>query len=106
MCGDEMTKQERAKFYKSKKWKNKCKVILKRDRYRCQLSKRYGKQVDAEIVHHIYPLSVYPEYRLKSWNLIAVSRSEHNRLHNRATGELTDYGRQLMHRTQPPGVSR
>ena len=97
-----MTKADRIRFYKSKKWKDKCKVIFKRDGYQCQLSKRYGRRVEAELVHHIYPLAVYPEYRLKNWNLISVSRSEHNRLHDRVTGELTDYGRQLMFRTHPP----
>ena len=100
MRGDEMTKQERAKFYKSKKWKDKCKVILKRDGYRCQLSKRYGKQVDAEIVHHIYPLSK----ELESNCGVALGTQPIARSCYRRTNRL----RQTVDasHTAPPGVNR
>lgn len=104
MHGEIMTKAERERFYESKRWKDKSRIILKRDGYLCQLSKRYGRTVEAEVVHHIYPVEFYPEYAYASWNLISVSRREHNKLHDRVTHELTDYGRQLMNRTRtPPG---
>ena len=47
--------------YKNKKWERKREVILGRDDYSCQESKRYGKRVDAVTVHHIYPVEFYPE---------------------------------------------
>ena len=89
-------------FYKSKKWKQKKAAILRRDGYQCQLSKRYGCIVAAEVVHHIYPLEDYPEYGLCSWNLVSVSNAMHNRLHDRTTRELTKEGIQLMRRTRVP----
>lgn len=93
-------------FYKSKRWKKKKAAILRRDGYQCQLSKRYGRMVAAEVVHHIYPLEDYPEYGLCSWNLISVSNSMHNKLHDRTTRELTKEGVQLMRRTRVPGRRR
>ena len=42
--------------YSTHKWKHLAAGILRRDGYRCQVSKRYGKQVPAEVVHHIYLL--------------------------------------------------
>ena len=49
--------------YKTKRWKKKRESILRKDGYLCQISKRYGRRVDAEVVHHIYPADEYPEYR-------------------------------------------
>lgn len=67
----------------------------------CQLSKRYGKQVPAELVHHIYPVDEYPEYAYCLWNLISLSNVEHNKLHDRVTRQLTVDGLALMRRTKP-----
>ena len=89
-------------FYKSRAWKRKRKYILKRDGYRCQLAKRYGRNLDANTVHHIYPLDEYPQYALCDWNLIAVSQEANNRLHDRKTGKLTQLGLDLMRRTKAP----
>ena len=66
----------------------------------CQLSKRYGKSVPAEGVHHIYPVDEYPEYAYEPWNLTALSRAAHNRLHDRNTDALTAEGVALMRRTR------
>lgn len=41
------------KRYKTIRWKKLRVAILKRDKYLCQESKRYGKTVPAVIVHHI-----------------------------------------------------
>ncbi|MFR3430829.1 MAG: hypothetical protein ACLTTH_12420 [Holdemanella porci] len=38
-----------------------------------QISKRYGRRVEAEVVHHIYPADEYPEYRFCDWNLISIA---------------------------------
>lgn len=50
-------------------------------------------------MHHIFPVSAYPEFRLEAWNLISVAGSVHDRLHDRTTGELTEEGRALLERT-------
>lgn len=75
---------------------------MRRDGYKCQLSKRYGKAVPAEVVHHIYPVDEYPEYAYCAWNLISLSRAAHNRLHDRNTNALTHEGIALMRRTHRP----
>jgi len=92
----------RANIYHSKRWDKKREAILKRDGYLCQISKWYGKRVDATTVHHIYPVSDYPEYMWCDWNLIAVSTDMHNKLHDRATGRLTELGIALKNKTIPP----
>lgn len=86
--------------YNSKKWKRVRERALKRDGYLCQLSKRYGKRVPANTVHHIYPTEDYPEYAYCLWNLISLSESMHNTLHNRNTRELTEAGKTLKRRTK------
>ena len=86
--------------YNSTKWKRLAHAIMRRDNYMCQLSKRYGKRVPAEVVHHIYPVDEYPEYAYEPWNLIALSRKMHNTLHDRNTDALTTEGAALMRRTK------
>ena len=87
--------------YKGKRWRDIAARAMRRDGYMCQLSKRYGKQVTAELVHHIYPVDEYPEYAYCLWNLISLSRAAHNTLHDRNTDKLTDEGIALMRRTKP-----
>ena len=71
----------------------KSQVILKKYNYLCQESRRYGKSVQAEVVHHIYPIELYPELAFEDWNLIPLSKSEHNTMHDRDTHEITAKGR-------------
>lgn len=85
--------------YKSKEWERKRSFILKRDDYQCQLSKREGLTVEADTVHHIFPIKDYPQYAMCSWNLISLSRAVHNTLHDRDTDELTEAGLELMAET-------
>ena len=80
------------------KWQKKREHILKRDGYQCQLSKRYGKNIQAEMVHHIFPRSEYPQYALSDWNLISLSLHEHQTLHG-DNGELSEKGIWLLRRT-------
>lgn len=75
---------------------------MKRDGYQCQISKRYGKAVPAEVVHHIYPVDEYPEYAYCLWNLISLSRAAHNKLHDRESNTLTLEGVALIRRTKRP----
>lgn len=72
--------------------------MLRRDGYMCQESKRYGKQVPATTVHHIFPASQYPEYQWCEWNLISLSARAHDLMHDRATNELTEKGLELQRR--------
>ena len=93
-------------FYKSTAWKKLQPKILKRDGYMCQESKRYGRMVPAQTVHHIFPLEDYPEYALARWNLISLSWDEHNQMHDRITGRLTAKGMALLKRTaKAQGIS-
>lgn len=86
-------------FYKSKQWERKREHILRRDKYFCQLSLRYGKAIEAKHVHHIFPIEYYPEYRLCDWNLISLCNAQHNKLHDRETHKLTRAGLDLLMRT-------
>lgn len=88
--------------YKHRAWVRLSDRIMRRDGYMCQLSLRYGKRVPAEVVHHIYPVDEYPEYALCPWNLVALSRAEHNALHDRVSGALTPKGIALQRRTRIP----
>ncbi len=88
--------------YKARRWERLRAQVMRRDGYRCQLSKRYGKSVPAELVHHIYPVDEFPEYAFEPWNLVSVSRAAHNKLHDRDSDKLTAEGVALMRRTVPP----
>lgn len=79
-------------FYLTTKWKKKRARILRRDEYLCQEAKRYGRSEPAEVVHHIYPLELYPELALESWNLISLSNKSHNKMHKRNSHEMTRNG--------------
>lgn len=91
--------------YQSARWKKKRAHILKRDGYLCQYAKRYGRHVEATRVHHIYPSRDYPEYAWQDWNLISLSASAHELMHDRETGELSELGEKLKNKTIPPGQS-
>lgn len=80
-------------FYKTRKWERKRAAVLRRDEYLCQESKRYGKTEEATTVHHIYPVEQYPELAFEDWNLISLSEANHNRMHVRNTGEVTELGK-------------
>lgn len=87
-------------FYKTGKWLKKRDRILRRDKYLCQQSKRYGNNEQAEMVHHIYPLEQYPELAFASWNLISLSNKQHGRMHNRTTNEVTALGKEWQDRVR------
>ena len=86
------------KFYQSIAWRNKRIRILKRDNYMCQECKRYGRTREAQVVHHVFPLRDYPEYRLLNNNLYSCCNACHNRFHNRDNDELTSEGLNLLER--------
>ena len=85
--------------YKSKRWQRLREKVLRRDGYQCQIAARYGKRVEANTVHHVFPASRYPQYAWQEWNLISVSAAAHNTLHVRDSDELTEAGMELLLRT-------
>ena len=89
-------------FYTGKRWLAVRRKVLRRDGYMCQLSKRYGKRVDAEMVHHIYPRDEYPQWQYCEWNLISLTNKMHNTLHDRTTNKLTAEGEKLKRKTKIP----
>ena len=88
--------------YSSRRWLKLRARVLRRDGYQCQYSKRYGRNVQANTVHHIYPAEQYPEYQWCEWNLISLSAEAHNKMHDREHG-LTGEGRQLQERLKRKG---
>lgn len=89
----------RMNFYRCARWERKRAKILRRDGYLCQISKRYGKTVPADTVHHIFPRDEFPEYQLSDWNLISLSASVHDTMHDRTSGKLSPAGAELLRRT-------
>ena len=87
------------RFYNNTKWRHLREVILRRDGYQCQLSKRYGKFIPATYVHHIFPREEFPEYTYEAWNLISLSHQKHMEMHEATTGELSPAGIDLLRRT-------
>lgn len=71
-----------------------------RDGFLCQESRRYGKNIDADVVHHIFPAKEYPELFYDPNNLISLSNKAHNQMHDRLTNELTDKGKDLQKRME------
>ena len=87
--------------YKARRWNIKRRYILRIDGYRDRIAARYGRNEEANTVHHIYPAGEFPEYAWEDWNLISVSEKTHNKLHDRVTGELTAEGERIMRNTRP-----
>ena len=87
------------KLYKSKRWEMLRQSILRRDGYKCQSCKRYGKLVQASMVHHIFPVEDYPEYSFATWNLTSLCDACHNKMHDKNNNKLSAKGMSLMERT-------
>lgn len=88
--------------YKENRWKHKRECILKRDKYLCKECLRFGKRIDADMVHHIWPVEYYPEYEWCNWNLISLCNKCHNKMHDRDSHELTQDGLRLQQKHLPP----
>ena len=89
--------------YTSKRWHNLRAKVLRRDGYMCQWNKRYGRHIQADTVHHIYPAEQYPEYQYCEWNLISLSNEAHNMMHDRDSHQLTDIGISLQKKINRQG---
>ena len=88
--------------YTSTRWRKLRASVLRAAGYRCQYAKRYGRNVEATRVHHIWPAEDFPEYAWSRWNLIALSLEAHNAMHDRTTGKLSPIGEALRRKTVPP----
>ena len=86
-------------FYKRQRWKRLRERVLRRDGYMCQEAKRYGIQAEAATVHHIFPRDEFPEYEWAPWNLISLSGTAHDAMHDRITNALTEKGAEWLRRT-------
>lgn len=82
-----------------KRWEDLRAYILRRDRFLDQIQLRYGKRIEATHVHHIFPREFFPEYTYKGWNLISLSQSTHNTLHDRTGHKLSKKGWKLLKKT-------
>lgn len=92
--------------YTSRRWLKLRQRILRRDNYQCQYSKRYGRNVEANTVHHIFPVELYPQYEWCDWNLISLSSEAHNKMHDRDSHELTAEGLKLQDRLKRRGFPK
>lgn len=88
-------------FYNSKAWKRKREHILRRDKWIDQVLLAEGTTLEADTVHHILPIEMFPQYKLCDWNLISVNEriTHRKRLHKSFSGELTKFGKSLMKQT-------
>lgn len=86
----------------NKRWRRLRQRALKRDGFRCREAARYGKSEEAEVVHHVWPAEDYPEYAYCLWNLVSLSKSAHDAMHDRTTRKLTALGLSWKNRTPPP----
>lgn len=86
----------------NKRWQRIKARALRRDKYKCRETARYGKQIPAEVVHHVWPAEDYPEYAYCLWNLVSLSAAAHDAMHDRRTRQLTALGRAWKNRTPPP----
>lgn len=90
--GGVLSKQAKP-FYKLPKWRRAREKAMRQHKYLCQESLRYGRNEEAELVHHIYPLELYPALAFVQWNLLPVTNKRHNTFHNRNDDTLTEKGK-------------
>ncbi len=77
--------------YKNKKWQKKREAILRRDGYKCQWCKRYGKSREAVVVHHIKHADEYPELAYTNQNLVSLCEACHNKAHPEKARKIGRY---------------
>lgn len=87
--------------YKQSRWSRIREHVLKRDKYMCCNCKRYGKQREANTIHHAWPCEFYPEYQWDINNLVSLCNKCHNAMHDRDTHRLTRLGNEWKERVSP-----
>lgn len=88
--------------YKSHRWSHLRQHILTRDRFQCRECGRFGRTVQASVVHHVYPADEYPQYAWCGWNLVSLCPGCHNAMHDRDSGALSTVGLAWRRRISPP----
>lgn len=86
----------------NRRWQKLRAQALRRDGYKCREAIRYGRIEEATHVHHIWPAEDYPEFAYCLWNLISLTKSNHDAMHDRITRKLTKLGMSWKNRTPPP----
>lgn len=86
------------------RWQRLRQRALLRDGYKCQEAARYGRVEEATHVHHIWPAEDYPEYAYCLWNLVSLTKRNHDAMHDRITRKLTTQGIRWKNRTRPPSA--
>lgn len=81
-------------FYQSRRWKSLRQSILRRDKYQCQICKRYGRHTEAKEVHHIEHLEDNPARAYDPTNLISLCHACHRRAHPEKA-EALNKGREM-----------
>lgn len=77
---------------KTRKWYKFRDKVMRQHDYLCKESLRYGQSVPAEMVHHIYPVSEYPELEYVSWNCLPLTNHKHNTFHDRNNDKIIGNG--------------
>lgn len=54
---------------------------MRRDKYLCQDCKRYGRNTQAEVAHHIQPINERPDLAYSLSNGIALCNACHSKRH-------------------------
>ncbi len=67
--------------YTSAKWKRVRLRVLRRDGYMCRECRKYGKAVEATVVHHKKHADEYPELVYDMDNLISLCHACHEKAH-------------------------
>ena len=93
--GGYMTEKE---FIDSKAWRKKRAYILRRDKYQCQICKRYGRMRQATEVHHIVHIEDDPSRALDASNLISLCKACHNAQHPEKMKKPGRYGAEAARR--------
>lgn len=88
----------------NKRWRRLRLQALRRDGFRCREAARYGRAVEAEVVHHIWPAEEWPEYAYELWNLVSLSAAAHDAMHDRVTQKLTPLGQRWKNATPPASL--
>ncbi|AIQ69547.1 hypothetical protein PGRAT_19345 [Paenibacillus graminis] len=74
-------------FYKSTAWERAREQALIRDNHLCQHCMMRHRLTLADMVHHIKPISEYPDLALVLENLLCLCNSCHNKVHGVGEGE-------------------
>ncbi|PZO95405.1 MAG: endonuclease [Streptococcus pyogenes] len=77
---------------KTKKWEKFRDRVMREHDYLCQESLRYGVSSQAEMVHHIYPVSEYPDLEFVRWNCLPLTNKRHNTFHDRSNDRIIGNG--------------